>query len=177
MGEQQSKGKSTAPSFTKAELNQLKKEFKALDKDKSGELDFEEFKKLFETRMKGTTPEQMRNFFDFIDRDKSNSISFKELSTALALLSSGRIEEKLEFLFRTFDTDGSGALTGDEIKALVEQMKSIGANMGRSADKMDGFINGLLTKLDENKDGEITLEEWIRVGSATPSVVTLLIGQ
>lgn len=176
MGEQQSKSKSSA-SFSKAELNQLKKEFKALDTDKSGELDFEEFRHLFATHMKGTTPEQMRGLFDFMDTDKSNTVSFKELSTALALLSTGTTEEKLDFLFGSFDTDNSGALTGDEITTLVNQMKSIGASMGRDADKMDSFINGLLSKLDKDKDGEITREEWISAGLATPSVITLLIGQ
>jgi len=175
MGEQQSKAGGNAR-FSNAELKQLKKEFKALDKDKSGELDPQEFTALFANHMKGTTPEQMKNLFDFMDTDKSGTVSFKELSTALALLSTGSNEEKLEFLFGSFDTDGSGTLTGEEIVNLVNQMKGIGAAMGRDAAKMDSFIQGLLTKLDQDKDGEITKEEWIKAGMATPSVITLLIG-
>jgi len=176
MGEGQSKNGEGAR-FSKQELNQLKKEFKALDKDKSGELDLEEFRALFASHMKGTTPEQMKNLFDFMDTDKSKTVSFKELSTALALLSTGTNEEKLEFLFGTFDTDGSGSLTGNEITALVDQMKGIGASLGRDASKMDSFIKGLLSKLDKDGDGEITKEEWIKAGLATPSVITLLIGE
>jgi len=172
MGDQQSKG-----AFSKAELNQLRKEFRKLDTDKSGELDLNEFRALFATHMKGTTPEQMKNLFDFMDTDHSGTVSFQELSTALALLSTGTNEEKLEFLFGTFDTDNSGSLTGAEITNLVNQMKGIGASMGRDASKMDSFINGLLRKLDQNGDGEITKEEWIKAGLSTPSVITLLIGQ
>jgi len=127
--------------------------------------------------MKGTTPDQMKSLFDSMDTDHSKTISFKELSTALALLSSGTNEEKLEFLFGSFDLDNSGSLTGEEITALVNQMKSIGASMGRDAAKMDSFIKGLLSKLDKDKDGEITKQEWIQAGLATPSVITLLIGE
>jgi len=179
MGDQQSKGANASKSarFSKQELNQLKKEFKALDTDNSGELDLDEFRALFKTHMKGTTPEQMKSLFDFMDTDKSGTVSFKELSTALALLSTGSNEEKLEFLFGSFDLDGSGTLTGDEITALVNQMKSVGMSMGRDAAKMDSFINGLLSKLDKDKDGEITKEEWITAGLATPSVIMLLLGE
>jgi len=127
--------------------------------------------------MKGTTPEQMKGLFDFMDTDKSGTVSFQELSTALGLLSSGSNEEKLEFLFGSFDADGSGTLTGEEITALTNQMKSIGASLGRDAAKMDSFVQGLLAKLDKDGDGEITKQEWITAGLATPSVITLLIGQ
>jgi len=177
MGDQQSKGANANARFSKKELTELKKEFKKLDKDHSGELDFDEFRELFKSRMKGTTPEQMRSLFDFMDTDHSGDVSFQELSTALALLSTGSNEEKLEFLFGSFDLDNSGALTGDEITALVNQMKSVGASMGRDAAKMDSFIAGLLSKLDKDGDGEITKEEWIKAGLATPSVIMLLLGE
>jgi len=179
MGEGESKGAQggAQPRFSKKELKQLKKEFKKLDKDNSGELDLEEFRALFASHMKGTTPEQMKGLFDFMDTDHSGTVSFQELSTALALLSTGTNEEKLDFLFGSFDVDGSGTLTGDEITTLVNQMKGIGASLGRDASKMDMFINGLLRKLDKDGDGEITKKEWIDAGLATPSVITLLIGE
>lgn len=50
-------------SYNPAELDELYREFKRLDKDKSGQLDRTEFAALFNTRMKGSTPEQIDQLF------------------------------------------------------------------------------------------------------------------
>jgi len=163
--------------YTKEELKALKAEFDALDADHSGALDRQEFQKLFETRMKGTTPEQMDNFFKFIDLDNNGTIEFEELRKSLELIESSDNRKKLEFLFMTFDTDRSGSIDGPEIQGIVNQMRGIGAALGRQEAALESFIQGLLKKLDADGNGNITKEEWIENGLNTPSVITLLLGQ
>jgi len=163
--------------YSKEELKRLKAEFDALDADHSGALDKEEFKKLFETRMQGTTPEQMDNFFRFIDLDQNGTIEFGELQKSIELIESSDNEKKLDFLFQTFDTDRSGSIDGPEIQGIVNQMRGIGAAMGRQESSLENFIQGLLKKLDTDGNGSITKAEWIEIGLKTPSVVMLLLGQ
>ncbi len=50
-------------------------------------------------------------------------------------------------------------------------MKRVAASMGRQA---DDFVAGLLDKLDADKDGKITKQEWMEVGAKTPSLLVLL---
>jgi len=46
--------------------------------------------------------------------------------------------------------------------------------LGRTSDKDSNFIRGILRKLDANGDGVISLEEWITIGSRTPSLLLFL---
>ncbi len=54
---------------------------------------------------------------------------------------------------------------------MLLQMKRVAAMLGRQA---DDFIEGLLDKLDADKDGKITRNEWMTVGAKTPSLLVLL---
>ncbi len=115
MGNQQkgmSKSEVTALSestkFNKEEIEELQKEFSAMDKDKSGmflnffthsiagELDKTEFKTLFKSRVKGINDDQLDKLFSAFDSDASGKITFKELVVALSLMSKGTGEDKLK---------------------------------------------------------------------------------
>lgn len=60
-------------------------------------------------------------------------------------------EEKLAEAFKTFDKDGSGAISADEICAAL--------NISDSAEKVK--IEDIVNKFDDNKSGEIDLDEFI----------------
>lgn len=42
------------------------------------------------------------------------------------------------------------------------------------ADVSEQFAQNIINKLDKDKDGCITLEEWTTVGARTPALLTLL---
>ena len=54
---------------------------------------------------------------------------------------------------------------------MLNQMKRVATTLGRQA---DDFIEGLLDKLDADKDGKITRSEWMTIGAKTPSLLVLL---
>jgi hypothetical protein len=58
-----------------------------------------------------------------------------------------------------------------EAEAVLNQMKRVAMTLGRHA---DDFIEGLLDKLDVDKDGKITRDEWMTIGAKTPSLLVLL---
>lgn len=160
--------------YTQNEIVLLHKEFLETDKDKSGELDIHEFKALFRKRMPGSTEEQLDRLFIAFDADQSRTVNFKELVVALSVLSRGSVEDKLHFLFNVYDVDKSGFLTKDEAKQLLEQVKAAVLSTGVSDRAADAFVDNVWKKLDPNKDGDISREEWVSMGKRVPSLMTLL---
>lgn len=79
-------------------------------------------------------------------------------------------------LFEVYDSDGSGTLSKDEIKAIIEQMRTVAKGLGRDMDKTESFIQAVMDKIDVDKDGNLTKEEWVQGGLKTPSLLTLIGG-
>lgn len=142
-----------------------------MDKDKSGELDMQEFQNLLKSKV-ALTNEGLEKLFHVMDTDNSGTVSFKELASSLSVLGKGTVEEKLKIAFQLYDTDKSGTLEKGEVINIVEQMKTIAATIGRPG--CGDFIDSLMQKLDVNGDGEISLDEWIKEGSKSPSLLVLL---
>jgi Ca2+-binding EF-hand superfamily protein len=152
------------------------KSFSSADKDKSGSLSKEEFAAMCKSQacLKALPATSYDQFFSLFDSDRSGFISKKEFSTALTLFIKAKPEEKLDFLFRSFDADGSGALSPTEIGEILRFMTSVAKAMGREGEKQEAFIKGVVTKLDKNKDGLVSQEEFRTVCMSTPSLLYLL---
>lgn len=112
--------------------------------------------------------------FKAFDKDGSGKIDFKELAAGLSLVSKGSAEEKLNILFKAYDKDDSGHLDKDEVNAVLEQMRTVARSLGRDPEKADDFNKAVISKLDADKSGTISLDEWVTVGLKTPSLLTLL---
>ena len=176
MGNKHSKtSKSKVSGFTTKELKELKSIFKKVDKDKSGELDEQEFREMLKQSgiVKGTSENEYDSLFKAFDADGNGTISFEEVATSLSVLSKGSPEEKLSYLFDVYDADQSNTLEKDELVLIVERMRATAAALGRDVDKSSSFIDGIMTKLDVDKTGHITKKNWIEIGSRTPSLLTL----
>jgi hypothetical protein len=153
----------------------LQKGFKEVDKDKSGDLDFAEFKALMKKELKTEmTDDTLQALFSAFDKDGSGKVDFKELATGLSLVSKGTTVEKLTILFNSYDRDGSGELDKDEVNAIFAQMKVVAKGLGRDPEKAEDFSKAVLAKLDQDGSGQISLAEWLAVGQKTPSLLTLL---
>ena len=174
MGNEQSGVKNS--SFTTKELKQLKKAYKKVDKDKSGELDEQEFSEMIKVSkiLTVSNDAEYDSLFKAFDADGSGTISFEEVATSFSVLSKGSPEEKLEYLFKVYDADKSNTLEKDELVLIIERMRATAAALGRDVDKSSSFIDGIMTKLDVDKTGHITKKNWIEIGSRTPSLLTLL---
>jgi len=158
--------------YSKDEITALFREFQRADREGKGFLDRKQFKALFKNKMKNVDDAKLDRLFFTFDQDKSNTIDFRELAIALSIVGKGSPEEKLGFLFDLYDEDKSGSLTSDEIKKIVMNMKAIATTIGQG--DSTPFVEAVAKKLDVNKDGEVSRDEWISVGLRTPSLVTLL---
>ena len=61
----------------------LKRQFKIMDSDESGALDFQEFKKALEDYKVGCNQEETEQIFGIFDTNKDDTINFEEFMDAL----------------------------------------------------------------------------------------------
>ena len=62
---------------------------------------------------------------------------------------------ELRAAFMALDADGSGFITGDEVKKLLK-------DTGHAADVTDAEIHQLIKACDDNGDGKISFEEFVK---------------
>lgn len=77
-----------------------------------------------------------------------------------------------KFIFELYDKDEDDELDVIELKTLVAQLKSTAKALER--ENPTHWINALLSKLDTDKSGTISKQEWIEEGSKSPTLLVLL---
>lgn len=116
----------------------------------------------------------MNAFFDLCDADHSGNVGFRELALGMGQLSVDVKEAKLKALFDEYDEDHSGEIAGEEIEKVVEQMAKVATALGRSNKEDIDFVRSIITKLDVNGDGSVSLQEWTFVGLKNPTFLAFL---
>lgn len=152
--------------------------FDQLDANKDGVLAKEEFLKLAEPPFTADAPNlpplaQRREFyekqFDTIDTDADGKVTRAEVQAYVALG------------FREFDIDMDGRATREEVLLVIRQAQQRQAeidkqiaernrhNPDRNGDgaidleEFAAFETARMLELDENKDGKVSLQEWLKV--------------
>ncbi|KAL6077427.1 neuronal calcium sensor [Balamuthia mandrillaris] len=179
--------------FQKKEIKHIKALFDQAIKDRTREdcerrerqgiqeeeLSREEFRKVFQTLSKhnfadGADTVDLDEIFDSMDVDGNGHASFSEVVLWLAVYQKGSVEDKLKHMFAWYDADDSGTLEASEIGNVLEVLKLSMTERGFTEKRAIRGAAELVTKLDEDKDGVITLDEWVRVGKQVGLVEELL---
>ena len=155
----------------------FRKLFRHYDRDNSGELDFEEFRRAVRKDAKITadvvSDEELLEMFESVDTDGGGSIGVDEFcellgagapSGALARYASvsGQVLQKilehadekktnLLYLFHRYDKDSSGGLDPEEFR---DAMREIGLELSRADMKQ------LMAEIDTDGDGYISIGEF-----------------
>jgi len=135
-------------------FDNLKKLFGQLDTDKSGTLDYEEFKNgMLRSKDLNLKEVDIKKMFEALDVGKLGQIDFNSLVNAAVhdyLIAS---DQRLYEAFRDLDDDEDGKIKTDQMKAKIKQMDVYG-----NADKLIEIID----TVDLDKDGTIDYEEFLR---------------
>ena len=142
--------------FTPRDIKRLYRRFNKLDKDKSGQLEPEEF---FDIPALSQNP-LVKRVISIFDKDKDGKISFVEFITGLATLSTTANEkEKLRFAFKVYDKDEDGYISNGDLFAVLKMM--VGANLNDV--QLQQLVDRTIIKADKDYDGLISFEEFCDV--------------
>uniref|UniRef100_A0A4D5RA48 Neuronal calcium sensor 2 n=1 Tax=Scolopendra viridis TaxID=118503 RepID=A0A4D5RA48_SCOVI len=111
----------------------------------------------------GNAEEFCDHVFRTFDTDKNGYIDFKEFLLAINVTSAGTPEEKLKWAFRMYDVDGNGVIDLGEMTKIVQAIYNM---LGPSAankpqDSAEERAKHIFNKMDLNKDGSLTLDEFL----------------
>ncbi|XP_072551236.1 guanylyl cyclase-activating protein 2-like [Salminus brasiliensis] len=147
-----------------SQIQELYKKF--ADECPSGKLHLHEFKRIFGITSNSTAEESayMENVFRSFDANNDNTIDFMEYVAALHLVLRGRLEDKLKWSFKVYDRDGNGKLDKQEVKHLIKIIYKLRQHdRQHDTEKLspDQICDRIFELLDQNNDGQISLQEFI----------------
>jgi len=136
------------------EIQELRRMFLRLDKNKDGTLSVDEIRKCFiqlnEEQKLNISTQEIQDIFNSIDLNNSKKIEYTEFITSMLEESAYCKEEKLMNIFRLLDKDGSGKISKNEIKKALN-----------NENIRDQDLNIFIHKFDLDGDGEIDYTEFV----------------
>ena len=112
---------------------------------------------------KGKAEQYCDHVFRTFDTDQNGFIDFEEFVLAMYVTSAGSAEEKLTWAFRMYDVDGNGVIDPYEMCKVVEAIYGMlceDATAPTSSAKERAMK--IFHRMDENEDGHLTEEEFLR---------------
>ena len=101
--------------------------------------------------------------FRTFDTDNSGKIDFREFLQAINITSAGKPEDKLNWAFSMYDIDGNGTIEKHEMLEIIRAIyKMVGDAVElTSDDNPEARTKEIFDKMDQNKDGVLTRDEFI----------------
>ena len=156
--------------FTEQEVRQLYTSFKeiaASEKD-DGKIDVDEFAVMLGIKSRPFAAKIFKAF----DENPDDTLDFTEYVNGLSNASKrASIEEKAKFVFRVYDLDGNGTISRDELYEVMTLSLRENSDVKIPEVALKRIVNDTIKKMDQNGDGEISLEEFTDAAKKNPNIL------
>ncbi|MBN3284763.1 GUC1B protein, partial [Polyodon spathula] len=159
-----------------ADLQEMYKKF--VVECPSGALFLHEFKHFFGIDASGEAADYAESMFRAFDKNGDNTIDFLEYVAALNLVLRGKLEHKLRWSFKVYDKDGNGCVDKAELLEIIEAIynlkKDTTCYSGAQLLTPEEVCERIFHLVDENKDGTLSLDEFIKGAQKDKWVMKML---
>ncbi|XP_017341256.1 Kv channel-interacting protein 1 isoform X1 [Ictalurus punctatus] len=149
--------------FSKRELQELYRGFK--NECPCGVVNEETFIQIYSKFFpQGDASTYAHYLFNAFDSGHTGSIKFKDFVIALSVLLRGSTQEKLQWTFNLYDINRDGYINKKEMMDIVSAIYDMMGKYTYPAMKTDTpkqHVDAFFQKMDKNRDGVVTLDEFI----------------
>ncbi|KAF6199501.1 hypothetical protein GE061_007527 [Apolygus lucorum] len=166
-----------ATRFTEQELKRIYRGFKA--ECPSGLVREDTFRSIYSQFFpQGANSSQYATYvFHTLDQANSGTLSFQDLVRGLSVLCRGSVEERLKWTFTLYDINKDGKITRDELADVITSVYNL---LGRLSplhgeeenDPLSSKIDVIFQRLDQNKDGVVTWEEFFEACTSDETITS-----
>lgn len=120
----------TTKLLSQQEINTLSQHFQTLDKDGEGFISFEDLWEVLYS-MKGIdlNEDELRAIIEKVDADNNGKINYTEFLMVSMNQEQLLSNDRLEAAFKMFDKNGDNEVSVDEIKSMLESVKTVDEKM------------------------------------------------
>ncbi|KAK1159331.1 Kv channel-interacting protein 1 isoform X1 [Acipenser oxyrinchus oxyrinchus] len=149
--------------FTKRELQVLYRGFK--NECPSGVVNEDTFKQIYAQFFpQGDASMYAHYLFNAFDSAHNGSVKFEDFVMALSILLRGSVREKLSWTFNLYDINKDGYINKEEMTDIVRAIYNMMGKYTYPVLRRDAprqHVDAFFQKMDKNKDGVVTLDEFI----------------
>lgn len=149
--------------------------------NRSGKLTKDNFRKVYKEAFGRSVKEFADAIFKSFDTDGNGTIDFEEFLVGLSLSDATGTDrhsriQKLRWAFNVYDKDRSGTIDKTEMVSIVKAVFRISSIPDVLPNETpESFADKLFNSVDENGDGEITFDEFVKAAEEDDTIVDLLL--